>query len=138
MGPVRAIAGKLAPVGRINKDNFHIATKAEFRLIAQPDKAPVQWVKLVKMYGLNFNSESGSKYVTDGVRLWRYSDHWGRVRSCNWMISPAPKMVTGPALSAAWEEAMKTGLLTGGYASLGPDPVAVIGTVLFAQMKANT
>lgn len=127
----------MVPATTITKDNFHIATKAEFRLIAQPDKAASQWAKLVKMYGLNFASDSGSQYVTDGVRLWRYSDHWGSVRSCNWLISPAPRMVTGQLVVEDWKTAMATGALTG-WPSLGPDPKGVIGVVLFSQMRPNT
>jgi hypothetical protein len=137
MGAMKAARGAWVPAHAITKDNFHIATKAQFQLIAQPDTAVLQWAKLVKMYGLNFSSDSGSQYVTDGVRLWRFSDHWGRVRSCNWLISPSPRMTTDSSVIQAWNEAMKLGVLSG-WPTKGPDPLAVIGVTLFSQMKPNT
>ena len=121
---------------RATPQNFHLATKAIFRLIAQPDKAPIEWVRLVKRHGLLFSSDSGSQYVSDGVRLWRYSGHWGRVATCQWDIVPRPVMMTGSAVTEAWSKAMARGPLTGSFA-WGPDPIAVIGEVLFSQMNPN-
>jgi hypothetical protein len=47
---VRFQGGKAVPVKqvaeRITKDNFHLATEATFRLIAQPAQAPMKWVEL--------------------------------------------------------------------------------------------
>jgi hypothetical protein len=133
---VRFQGGKAVPVKqvaeRITKDNFHLATEATFRLIAQPAQAPMKWVELMKRYGLFFLSDSGSQYVTNGTILWRASDHWGRVASCTWNITPGPVMNT--KVTEEWQRAMNAGPLVG-FMRHGPDPLLVIGEVPFSQMR---
>lgn len=119
-------------ISHIGPTNFHISTKATFRLIAGPDTAPVKWVQLVKSFGLLFVSDSGSQYVTDGTNLWRASNHWGSVATCTWDIVPRP--VGNFKVQAVWEEAMRKGPLIG-FLRHGPDPYLAIGMVPFSQMK---
>ena len=129
----RMVVVSQAPTNRFNAQNFHLGSQALFKLIAQPDKAPIEWVRLVRAHGLFFVSDSGSQYCTDGVRVWRYSDHWGRVASCLWYIKPAPISMTGSKVVSAWETAMKNGPLTG-FMAWGPNPLAVIGVCEFSEM----
>ena len=62
----------------ISFDDFHIATFANFKKVRQgdlPKKEP------------DFVSKSGSRYWYDGDKVYRMSNHWGRViASCNWLL----------------------------------------------------
>ena len=62
----------------ISFDDFHIATFANFKKVRQvdlPKKQP------------DFVSKSGSRYWYDGDKVYRMSNHWGRIiASCNWLL----------------------------------------------------
>lgn len=54
--------------------NFHRGTYANFQECEIPNLEPTYY------------SFSGSTYWDLGDRVVRWSDHWGKVRSCYWLI----------------------------------------------------
>ena len=55
-----------------NSSNFHLKSAATFKETAKPDGAP------------DFVSESGSAYWYTTQGVFRLSNHWGNVASCDW------------------------------------------------------
>ena len=53
----------------------------------------MEFEKLVEKHGINFNSPSGSRYVTTKNGVYRYSNHWGNVASCKWIIKAQPRWI---------------------------------------------
>ena len=74
-------------------DVFHLSTRCVFRCIAVGE-AETKWRELIERHGLFHRSESGSEYVLDGETVYRMSDHWGRVSSCDWALED-PNAVSG-------------------------------------------
>lgn len=67
-------------------DRFHDATLADWRPCATPRREP------------DFVSASRSVYWDEGDAVLRASDHWGRARSCLWLLDgfrPSGPILTG-------------------------------------------
>jgi len=79
------------PFVNVNAENYHIKTTGTWKIIAVRNNATKKFKELIAKHGLNYNSSSGSKYVTTKIGIYRYSDHWGSVASCNWRIENYPK-----------------------------------------------
>lgn len=76
----------------VDQTNYFDSTVATFNLVANPGpEAESMWNSLKSRLRLDHVSDYGSQYLTDGVRLWRYADHWGSFASVVWQISPSPK-----------------------------------------------
>ena len=58
--------------------NFYVSTIANFSLCEIPDRSP------------DFISFSGSVYWDFGYKVRRYSNHWGKVASCYWLLEFEP------------------------------------------------
>lgn len=74
----------------VSMSDWHLQTEAVFKYIGQN---PQKWEALkevLKTKGYkHYVSKSGSEYLysySTGY-IYRYSDHWGPVASCNWTIS---------------------------------------------------
>lgn len=65
---------------------WHENTKATFAIIAARNKAQYIFNELVRMHGIDFRSNSGSNYIVVEDIVYRYSNHWGRVSSCSWIL----------------------------------------------------
>ena len=73
----------------INKDNYHIQTKAFFNCFVPfpiEETKNIIFEKLIKKYNNHYKSASGSRYVVDEEGVYRFSNHWGNVASCYWGI----------------------------------------------------
>ncbi len=74
----------------VNKDNFHIGTKATWKRLKHGDHA----FELYEQLKANPNvavirpPASNSVYLVDeqGEKVYRLADHWSRVGSCFWML----------------------------------------------------
>lgn len=63
----------------ITKDDYFISTKGNFERVSRDE-----WSKLDSPIT---RSDSGSSYKLDGEYIYRASDHWGRVASCDWNVN---------------------------------------------------
>lgn len=82
---------------KVTKNTYHLKTKANFDFVKYGDEAYKIYAELVERFGEHFNSVSGSKYVIDNNDvLYRFSDHWGNVASCNWTLKNAPEHLFKP------------------------------------------
>lgn len=80
----------------VNAENFFLKTTGTWCLIDVRHNAKTHFNELVKKYKLNYNSPSGSQYVTTDDGVYRFSDHWGRVATCNWLLDKnIPKWLDG-------------------------------------------
>lgn len=70
----------------ITKNNFHLATKTYFKELAYGNKASEMFKALAEDNGVFFKSKSMSQYIVMSDLVYRYSDHWGRVASCDWEL----------------------------------------------------
>jgi hypothetical protein len=75
---------------RIDHTNFQICTKVDFRGIEKPEnhksiRETFDRIKNEKPIIFEFKSKSGSEYfITPEGNVYRLSDHWGAVASCEW------------------------------------------------------
>lgn len=78
----------------INQDNFQISTKVDFKRVQKKNKGILKLWKQIKkevsdnknFYGF-YDSKSGSQYIiTNDGYIYRLSDHWGAVSSCEWTL----------------------------------------------------
>jgi hypothetical protein len=74
-------------------DLFHLSTRCIFTC-QSVGNAEQDWNALVTKHGVFYKSESGSEYVVDGDIVYRMSNHWGHVGSCDWALED-PKQVSG-------------------------------------------
>lgn len=65
----------------INKNNFHISTKADFK------KTNKDWDSLKTNKDRTYKSKTGSKYIIKDDILYRHSNHWGGIASCLWTLN---------------------------------------------------
>ena len=82
---------------KTTKNTYHLKTKANFEFVKYGNQAIENYNELVKEFGEHFHSASGSKYVVDnnGI-LYRLSNHWGKVSSCEWNLKNAPEHIYAP------------------------------------------
>ena len=64
---------------KVNKNNFFKASDGNFRPKNPPKRT------------FDFESEHGSKYWYTSKGVYRHSNHWGRVKYCNWTFEGEPK-----------------------------------------------
>lgn len=70
----------------INESNFHIQSKGNFTFV-KTKLVHVKWMLLIMNGGVEiYSSPSGSKYIVLGDVLYRFSNHWGKVRNCHWTL----------------------------------------------------
>ncbi len=89
---------------KIDKDNYHIATIADFKEV-KTDDLESKWKELKEKQRNHFLSQSGSQYVTTSEGVYRYSDHWGSVASCKWTLDG--KGIDGKAIGFCRFSSMK-------------------------------
>ena len=82
------LKGKMQPV---NFDDYWDATSVKWENVGVKEGAPIDWIKDYKKRGEVKASpyrSSISEYVLDKENglIYRYSDHWGKVGTCNWPI----------------------------------------------------
>ena len=93
----------------IDRTNFQICTKVDFKAVEQdPKHKCIQetWGRLMddKMDGYFFKSKSGSQYFIDNQdNLYRYSDHWGAVASCEWTREGQGQLAMSVFEKGDWE-----------------------------------
>ncbi len=70
-------------VKTVDKDDYFIATEVTFKSL---NKGYEEWERLKSIPGAEFHRspKSDSQYVIIGDLVYRYSDHWGMVASCDW------------------------------------------------------
>ena len=81
----------LVPV--IDEKNYFTRTRGDFERVIEKDDSGKNkdytqvWKELLKKSeNEKFRSASGSLYVIHDGYLYRYSDHWGKVASCDWTL----------------------------------------------------
>jgi len=93
----------------IDTTNFQICTKVDFNAIEQDtahDNINETWDRLknncVVVY--DFTSKTGSKYfIDDEDNVYRLSNHWGAVASCEWTREGQGQLMMSVFESGAWE-----------------------------------
>lgn len=76
----------------ITFENYYISTRTTFRMIDTGREVPIiAWLKLSAQharYERHFSPYSASQYLLDRKAglIYRLSDHWGKVASCQWDI----------------------------------------------------
>jgi len=84
----------------IRADNFHISTKVDFK------KVEGNWRSLRKklIFDYEYKSKTGSKYiVTKGGTVYRYSNHWGAISSCEWTLEGKGQLMMSIFDAGDWE-----------------------------------
>ena len=77
-------------VMNIDRTNFHVGTKVDFKAVEQnPDHKNIHEtfgrLKHELQPDYHFKSKTGSEYfIDDNDNLYRLSNHWGAVSSCEW------------------------------------------------------
>jgi hypothetical protein len=82
MVPFRSI------IKEVTRYNFHISSQVDFKeikLTSHFKDIRDLWSSLSDK-GTNFKSRGGSEYWISSDMIYRISDHWGGVASCNWTI----------------------------------------------------
>lgn len=72
---------------KITFDNYYIGTKAVFKRlpILGYEEKQTAWKNLQEQYNnITQSPKSSSQYIQTDKGIYRYSDHWGRVASCDW------------------------------------------------------
>jgi hypothetical protein len=83
--------------GKVDADNYYVATDANFGEIASGDYKKVQgeWDKMKESgkYEWHQSPYSLSEYLIDKGNwdVYRFSDHWGKVASCEWTLNGEAK-----------------------------------------------
>lgn len=74
----------------IDHTNFQISTKVDFKRVFKKNKGVLKlWEQIKNESNIKgfYNSRSGSQYIiTQEGDLYRLSDHWGAVASCEWTL----------------------------------------------------
>ena len=74
----------------IDHTNFHIATKVDYTKFTKKNKGILKLWEQIKRENkiiLSYKSTSGSKYlITEEGDVYRLSDHWGAIASCEWTL----------------------------------------------------
>jgi len=93
----------------IDSTNFQICTKVDFKAIEQdPDHENIRetWGRLMhsKKGDYYFKSKTKSEYfIDDQDNVYRLSDHWGAVASCEWTREGQGQLAMSVFESGAWE-----------------------------------
>jgi hypothetical protein len=91
----------------INTSNFHICTSVDFKKIENThDNIHETWDFGVMKQNLIYQhkSPSGSEYaITENGDVFRYSNHWGAVKSCKWMLEGNGNLLRSVFEYGEWE-----------------------------------
>ena len=75
----------------IDYTNYQISSKADFKRVSKKNKGILKlWEQVKRESNIKsfYNSKSGSQYIiTQEEDIYRLSDHWGAVASCEWTRS---------------------------------------------------
>jgi len=93
----------------IDNTNFQICTKADFKAIKQPKKHKdimETWGRLKNDCVVTYEhkSKTGSRYfIDDKENVYRLSNHWGAVASCEWTREGKGQLMMSVFESGDWE-----------------------------------
>ena len=99
-------------ISEIDKTNFHISTKVDFKAIEKkPEHKNIRetWGRLKhntphEYYYMSRKSSSKSEYIIDEHdNVYRFSDHWGAVASCEWTREGQGQLMMSVFESGDWE-----------------------------------
>lgn len=72
--------------------NFHISTKVDFKRVTEKEWKDVS--NVINKLKFTHTSESGSSYmVTDDGLVYRKSNHWGAIASCEWTLEGEGQLI---------------------------------------------
>lgn len=77
----------------INKHNFYISTKVEFKDLGLRGGESYNFFEKLKQENpekYQTSPKSGSEYIVFEDKVYRKSNHWGRVASCEWLLKISP------------------------------------------------
>lgn len=95
LNTVDLYSGKTISYRAVKKDvdfsDYYEATSAEFQNISKEGNASSLWSSLKQENDLHWvhSPSSDSEYLLDykNQKVYRYSDHWGKVGSCEWALN---------------------------------------------------
>ena len=93
----------------IDSTNFQICTKVDFKAIEQDtthDTIRETWGRLKNscVVTYEFRSKTGSQYfIDDKDNVYRFSNHWGAVASCEWTREGEGQLMMSVFESGDWE-----------------------------------
>ena len=92
----------------IDTTNFQTSTKADFKRVKIDSDKNAHWqfniIKDRENICYYFKSKTGSQYLIDNDNnLYRLSDHWGAVASCQWTLEGKGELRMSVMTSGPWE-----------------------------------
>ncbi len=92
----------------IDVTNFQTSTKVDFAPVLQdPKHENIQetWGKLMHENNPDyyFKSKSCSEYFEKDGKIYRFSDHWGAIASCEWTIEGRGQLIRSVFDKGDWE-----------------------------------
>lgn len=91
----------------IDTTNYQICTKVDFKAIKQAhDDVRETWGRLkhYRVMVYEFTSKTGSQYfIDDNDNVYRLSNHWGAVASCEWTREGEGQLMMSVFESGDWE-----------------------------------
>jgi hypothetical protein len=92
----------------INVTNFQTCTKVDFTpIIKNPDHENIHetWGRLMHENNpdYHYKSKSSSEYFEKDGKIYRFSDHWGAIASCEWTIEGRGQLMMSVFDNGDWE-----------------------------------